>query len=152
MSTTRQQDQLRSTSLNSASDNTMLPLATQEPPMKPPSLYLSCFSNSTLIYILVTPSFPLRIFKPSLLSSSLNPTSSPISMIFAALPPPALLMTTASRLNRQNLILDQPQFKLQTQSSIESKPQSSPKSSTSLSQRKPSMIKDIAIPPPATLN
>ncbi|KAJ6962072.1 ethylene-responsive transcription factor ERF105-like [Populus alba x Populus x berolinensis] len=48
---------------------------------------------------------------------------------------------------------DQPQFRLQTQSSIESKPQySSPKSSTSLSQRKPSMIKDIAIPPPATLN
>ncbi|KAJ6341537.1 hypothetical protein OIU78_009654 [Salix suchowensis] len=49
-------------------------------------------------------------------------------------------------------LFDQPQFKLQTQSSIESKPQSSPKSSTSLSQRKPSMIKDIAIPPPATLN
>ncbi|CAK7335885.1 unnamed protein product [Dovyalis caffra] len=47
---------------------------------------------------------------------------------------------------------DQPQFKLQSQSSVESKLQSSPKSSSSLSQRKPSMIKNIAIPPPATLN
>jgi EREBP-like factor len=47
---------------------------------------------------------------------------------------------------------EHPQPKLQSQSSIESKPQSSPKSPSTLSQRKPSMIKNIAIPPPATLN
>ncbi|KAJ6326490.1 hypothetical protein OIU78_013575 [Salix suchowensis] len=46
----------------------------------------------------------------------------------------------------------QPQPMLQSQSSIESKPQTSPKSPSTLSQRKPSMIKNIAIPPPATLN
>ncbi|KAB5564686.1 hypothetical protein DKX38_004740 [Salix brachista] len=46
----------------------------------------------------------------------------------------------------------QPQPMLQSQSGIESKPQTSPKSPSTLSQRKPSMIKNIAIPPPATLN
>jgi EREBP-like factor len=185
--------------------------------MKPPSLYLSCFSNFYPLYIyiytLVTPSFPLKIFKPSLLSSSLNSNLSfatslpsfisplrsshlekkrgettPLSIVMASFDHEASTL----ELIRQHLLtdfasmdsfisnlddlcststtsttddyyiksestefdpFDQPQFKLQTQSSIESKPQySSPKSSTSLSQRKPSMIKDIAIPPPATLN